>query len=187
LPYIKALGLNLGIEKRYTFIVKDDLLPPNAANGREQATISWECDFELPPQDQPEETCDQSVFIPWKSFNPTYRGKLQKDVDPLDTKKIKRFSVMMRSFFGTQEGDFSLSIKSINAVCEAPPHGDDAIVWCRRNEALDLRQLEDGPGTAESTDILRFYLWGGRSGWLPAERDRRYYVLEGGPGRFLHV
>jgi len=186
LPYIKALGLNLGTEWRYTFIVKDDLLPPNAVNGREQATISWECDFELPPQDQPGETCDQTVFIPWESFNPTYRGKLQKDVNPLDTKKIKRFSIMMRSFFGTQEGKFSLSIKSIDAVCEAPPAGDDAVIGDPRDETLDLRQLEDGPGTAESTDILSFYIWGGGSESLPTARDRRYYILDGGLRPFLH-
>ena len=90
------LRLNLRAEKRYTFILKDDLLPPNKENGREQSTISWECDFELPPQAEPGKTRNKSVFIPWKSFNPTYRGKLQKDADPIDLKKIKRFSIMIR-------------------------------------------------------------------------------------------
>ncbi len=28
---------------------------------------------------------------------------------------------MIRSFFGTQEGDFSITFKSIKALCEAPP------------------------------------------------------------------
>ena len=127
-------------EKRYTLILKDTLLSRDPDTGREQATISWECDFDLPPQTIPGETKDRTVFIPWDSLNPTYRGKLKKDAEPLDLKKIKRFSIMMRrynlplpsespgviltsslSFFGTQEGDFSLTIKSIKAVAHAPP------------------------------------------------------------------
>lgn len=139
----------MGPEKRYTFIAKDTLPSSDAANGRDQATISWEVDFELPPQDEPDETHDKTVFVPWDSFNPTYRGKLQKDVDPLDTKSIKRFSIMMRSFFGAQEGDFSLTVNSIKAVCEAPPPGDDT-AECNfiNKEPLNLRQLEEGPVTA---------------------------------------
>lgn len=139
----------MGPEKRYTFIAKDTLPSSDAANGRDQATISWEVDFELPPQDKPDETHDKTIFIPWDAFNPTYRGKLQKDVDPLDTKSIKRFSIMMRSFFGAQEGDFSLEIKSIKAVCKAPSPGDDAAA-CNfiHKESLNLRQLEEGPVTA---------------------------------------
>ena len=71
---------------------------PLTATGREQATISWECDFDLPPQTVPGETKDRTVFIPWDSLNPTYRGKLKKDAEPLDLKKIKRFSIMMRRY-----------------------------------------------------------------------------------------
>lgn len=85
-------------EKRYTFILKDELLPKDSTTGREQATISWECDFELPPQTTPGETHDRSVFIPWDSLNPTYRGKLKKDAEPLDTSRIKRMSIMMRRY-----------------------------------------------------------------------------------------
>lgn len=86
-------------EKRYTFIIKDELLEPDSSNGREKATISWECDFELPPQDEPDETHNKSVYIPFDSLNPTYRGKLQDDADPLDLKSIKRLSIMMRRSF----------------------------------------------------------------------------------------
>jgi hypothetical protein len=83
-------------EKRYTLILKDTLLSRDPDSGREQATISWECDFDLPPQTVPGDTKDRTVFIPWESLNPTYRGKLKKDAEPLDLKKIKRFSIMMR-------------------------------------------------------------------------------------------
>ena len=85
-------------EKRYTLILKDTLLSRDPDTGREQATISWECDFDLPPQTIPGETKDRTVFIPWDSLNPTYRGKLKKDAEPLDLKKIKRFSIMMRRY-----------------------------------------------------------------------------------------
>jgi hypothetical protein len=127
-------------EKRYTLILKDTLLSRNPENGREQATISWECDFDLPPQTVPGDAKDKVVFIPWSALNPTYRGKLEKDAEPIVLKKIKRFSIMMRrwslqklrgyifhkrwpssSFFGTQEGEFSLTLKSIKAVSHAPP------------------------------------------------------------------
>ena len=85
-------------EKRYTLILKGTLLSRDPETGREQATISWECDFDLPPQTVPGETKDRTVFIPWDSLNPTYRGKLKKDAEPLDLKKIKRFSIMMRRY-----------------------------------------------------------------------------------------
>ncbi|KAF2813201.1 CIA30-domain-containing protein [Mytilinidion resinicola] len=101
--------------QRYTFIIKDELLPKNPENGREQSTTSWEYDFS---NDLKESAGDHSLllFIPWDSFKPTYRGKEKKDPLPLDHKNIKRFSIMMRSFFGDQEGPFSLSIRSIKAV-----------------------------------------------------------------------
>ncbi|KAF2842113.1 CIA30-domain-containing protein [Patellaria atrata CBS 101060] len=105
--------------KRYTFIVKDELLPKNPDNGREQSTISYERDFTIPGET--EELSTRSVlFIPWRSFHATYRGRRKKDSPALDTSRVKRFSMMMRSFFGEQEGSFSLSIESISAVTEPP-------------------------------------------------------------------
>lgn len=143
-------------------ILKDTLLSRNPDNGREQATISWECDFELPSQTIPGDAKDRSIFIPWSSLNPTYRGKLKKDAEPIDLKKIKRFSIMMRrwvaamdsvnmhlifrssltplrSFFGTQEGDFSLTIRSIEAL----PHAPSSSV--AQTVDSDLSKLEKGP------------------------------------------
>jgi hypothetical protein len=83
-------------EKRYTLILKDTLLSRDPDSGREQATISWECDFDLPPQTVPGEVKNKTVFIPWSALNPTYRGKLKKDAKSIDLKKVKRFSIMMR-------------------------------------------------------------------------------------------
>ncbi|KAM3419312.1 hypothetical protein BST61_g5247 [Cercospora zeina] len=117
-------------KKRYTFNLKDELLPQDPDTGREQSSVSYECDFELPPQTVPGHAHDETVFIPWSSFNATYRGRPKSDAKPIDLKKIKRFSVMMRSFFGTQEGDFSISIRSISALPETPKQmNDDEASW----------------------------------------------------------
>jgi len=99
-------------EKQYTFILKDELLP-KSPNGREQSTVSWEYDFTVESENLASGA--GKVTIEWNDLKPTYRGKKKKDVTPLDISKIKRFSIMMRSFFGDQEGDFSLSILSIAA------------------------------------------------------------------------
>ncbi|KAF2691287.1 CIA30-domain-containing protein [Lentithecium fluviatile CBS 122367] len=111
-----GIQINLGKSdgKRYTFILKDELLSPKLENGREQATVSYEYDFTNPEDAAQAE--HSFVFVPWKDFTPTYRGKEKKDAKALDRKNVKRFSIMMRSFFGDQEGDFSLTIKSIKAV-----------------------------------------------------------------------
>lgn len=93
--------------KRYTFILKDEILPP-MDDGREQSTISYEYDFSA--------TGNYSVFVPWSELKPTYRGKEKNDASPLNTKSVKRWSFMMRSFFGDQDGDFSVEIKSVKAV-----------------------------------------------------------------------
>ncbi|KAG9241726.1 CIA30 family protein-like protein [Calycina marina] len=107
-------GLELDIKetdgKRYTFILKDRLLP-KSPNGREQSTVSWEYDFQYPEADEA-----KKVFIAWKDLKPTYRGREKQDAEPLDLKRVRRVSLMMRSFFGSQEGDFSLSITSIAAT-----------------------------------------------------------------------
>lgn len=163
---LQAVRLITPAEKRYTFILKDELRPPDETTGREQSTISWECDFELPSQTKPGKTHDRSVFIPWDSLNPTYRGKLKKDVDPLNTKKIKRMSIMMRryetsqhctdpfascrlifmqSFFGAQEGDFSLSMKQISALSKVPTTS----AFASDTKDSDIAKLENGGPSAK--------------------------------------
>ncbi|OWP04856.1 CIA30 family protein [Marssonina coronariae] len=94
-------------EKQYTLTLKDELLP-RSPNGREQSTISWEHDFKV-------DSDGGKVLICWDDFKATYRGREKKDTKPLDLQHVKRISFMMRSFFGTQEGDFSLSIVSVSA------------------------------------------------------------------------
>ncbi|GAB7338931.1 hypothetical protein MBLNU457_5609t1 [Dothideomycetes sp. NU457] len=110
--------------KKYTLILKDELLPRNPDNGREQATISYEYDFDTKASSTvgaDPEVAEQKFFIPWSDFKPTYRGKEKKDAQKLDTSNIQRISIMMRSFFGSQEGPFSVTVRSI-AASKKPTH-----------------------------------------------------------------
>ncbi|KAI4834020.1 CIA30-domain-containing protein, partial [Aureobasidium sp. EXF-8845] len=83
-------------DKRYTFILKDELLPRNPDNGRDQATISWEYDLK-PCFGESSLEKGGLVFVPWSGLKPTYRGKEKEHADPINLKTIKRMSIMMRS------------------------------------------------------------------------------------------
>ncbi|GFF34522.1 uncharacterized protein C9E9.15 [Aspergillus udagawae] len=91
--------------KVYTLVLKDKLLPKRP-DGREQSTVSWEYDFR---------TAEKAIVrVEWGNLRATYRGR-EIDAEPLDLKHVQRISIMIRSFFGTQEGAFSLDIASIAA------------------------------------------------------------------------
>ncbi|KAK6370829.1 hypothetical protein LTR64_006073 [Lithohypha guttulata] len=104
-------------EKSYTLILKDTLLPPS--DGREQSTTSWEYDFSK--EDAHVSSDDAklgSFYVSWDMLKPTYRGRPCDDASALRKDDIRRFSIMSRSFFGTQAGDFRLAIVAINQVAQ---------------------------------------------------------------------
>jgi len=130
-----VLRTNKSDGKQYTLVLKDTILPQRP-DGREQSTISWEYDF-VPGSNE------DTIVMPLEAFAPTYRGKPKQDADPLDLTRIKRMSFMMRrlvpclramhtsrgqntlfsanhagcrSFFGRQQGDFSLTMQYLAAV-----------------------------------------------------------------------
>ncbi|KAK0629102.1 complex I intermediate-associated protein 30-domain-containing protein [Bombardia bombarda] len=92
--------------KKYTLVLKDTVLSKRP-DGREQSTVSWEHDFHG--------DSGRQVVLRFADFKPTYRGKPKDDAEPLDWSAVKRVSIMIRSFFGQQEGDFNLVISSITA------------------------------------------------------------------------
>jgi len=118
------LDIVIGDGKQYTVILKDELLP-RGKDGREQSTVSWEYDFKSGMSGEGNGGSSK-LFVPWEEMKPTYRGREKKDVKPLHLKDVKRISLMMRSFFGTQEGDFSLSITSISASMNPKHHSSDS-------------------------------------------------------------
>ncbi|KAJ5233961.1 uncharacterized protein N7469_005727 [Penicillium citrinum] len=128
--------------KVYTLTLKDEILPKRP-DGREQSTVSWEFDFRAERR--------TTIFVKWEDFRPTYRGKDKKDTEPLDLKNIKRFGIMVRSFFGEQEGPFELDIISIAAV-RTERYLDDP-----NDENLDQYMNE-------KQDSMRSFR--GRRGWL---------------------
>ncbi|MCJ1314267.1 hypothetical protein MMC25_007947 [Agyrium rufum] len=124
-------GLEIEVEKAdgklYTLNVKDEANPPKRGDGREQSSLSWEFDFRPGTgatqggNGEKKGTGDESFtttkyFVPWSGFTATYRGREKKDAGPLKTGDIKRFSLMMRSFFTEQEGPFEIIVRGISAV-----------------------------------------------------------------------
>ena len=78
---------------QYTFILKDTLLN-QSENGREEASVSYEYNFSAP---YPFSTGSaMTLRAPWSAFQPTFRGKLKKDAEPLKKDSVKRLSIMIR-------------------------------------------------------------------------------------------
>jgi len=75
--------------KRYTFILKDEILP-HRPDGREQSGVSYEYEFHA------KQGGGSVVRIPWGELKATYRGREKEDAEPLDLKRVRRVSLMMR-------------------------------------------------------------------------------------------
>jgi hypothetical protein len=130
----------LSDHKVYTLILKDQLLPRNPLNGREQSTPSWEYDFSKSDCHHETSTASSSsfsatLFVPWDRFKPNYRGKPRHDTGELDLGNIKRISIMIRSFFGSQQGPFNLYIESI-AARTPPPSAEMSTSHAYRGSGL---------------------------------------------------
>ncbi|KAM5350494.1 hypothetical protein ACJ41O_006999 [Fusarium nematophilum] len=86
-------GLRLAIgpgssAHKFTLTVKDEI-PQKGRDGRDQAGLSWETDFEAPRE-------GGEVVKRWEEFRATYRGRDLVDSKPLDLGDVKRVSLMMR-------------------------------------------------------------------------------------------
>jgi Complex I intermediate-associated protein 30 (CIA30) len=82
-------------------------LPGKRPDERNKSTVTYEYSFDTP------ENGPLKKFVPWSEFRPFYRGKEVDDAKPLDTERILRWGFMMRSFFDTQAGEFSLKIRCV--------------------------------------------------------------------------
>ncbi|KXS21107.1 CIA30-domain-containing protein [Gonapodya prolifera JEL478] len=101
---ILAVGPNDG--KNYSFIVMDAI--PPLVDGREQSGLTWEYNVVA-------DKWGGIVAIKWSDLQPTFRGRVQPNPPPLNKASIKRFTIMARSFFNQQSGDFSLVVYGISA------------------------------------------------------------------------
>ncbi|KND86446.1 Uncharacterized protein C9E9.15 [Tolypocladium ophioglossoides CBS 100239] len=118
--------------KRYALTLKDEL-PPARGDGRERAGVSWEAEFVA------EKPGD--VRLRWEDFKPTYRGRPKEDAAPLDLGDVKRIGLMMRSFFGQQEGEFLLELHAI-AAWKRLPLSSAATTLCGEDDRDDGEHLK---------------------------------------------
>ncbi|RFN51921.1 complex i intermediate-associated protein 30 [Fusarium flagelliforme] len=120
LSHTAGLQLVLGAgnsTQKFTLNVKDTI-PGKRPDGRDESGVSWEVDFEAPSEG--------GVLVKhWDEFKATYRGREVTDPEPLKVGDIKRISIMARSFFDKQDGDFKLVVNSIGAVCKDHDDSDD--------------------------------------------------------------
>lgn len=118
------LQLGQGDGKRYTLNVKT-VLPHKMDNGRDASTIEYAFSFtaDATGDTTRRRRTSSKIFAKWSEFEPFYRGKPVEGAEPLDPAKIRRWSLMMRSFFEQQSGPFSLTLYSIKARHSA---SDDA-------------------------------------------------------------
>lgn len=97
-----------GDGKVYALVLKDEL-EADRGDGRARSGVNWEVDIRCGAE-------GGRVWIPWGEFKATYRGREKPGAGALKTEGIRRVGVMMRSFFGEQEGDFRVVLRSICAV-----------------------------------------------------------------------
>ncbi|CAM1506493.1 Fc.00g061340.m01.CDS01 [Cosmosporella sp. VM-42] len=148
------LAITAADGKKYTLTLKDTL-PGRRKDGRDKASVSWEYDFV--PRGR------EDVLVRWSDLKPTYRGR-KVDAEPLDLSGIKRISLMMRSFFGEQEGDFELQLHCIAA--KKSFDGDDS------DDEEDLKKNVVGPSPEQRPvrGSITFIAVGALSLCLPALR-----------------
>ncbi|KIW06960.1 uncharacterized protein PV09_02619 [Verruconis gallopava] len=142
-------------EMRYTLTVKDTLLPRDPDTGREQSTISYEHDFKVSPNTKEQDHV--LLWIPWDQFRATYRGREKKNAQRLNTRRVRRFGIMCRSFFGDQEGKFEVVIVRISAVKKPTLHDATAEMLDSDFEKLPAWDLEKGTAVNHRSKILKAF------------------------------
>ena len=95
---------------KYYTLTLSNKIAEKRPDGRDKSTILYEYSF------MTYNGTGASLKIGWDEFKPMYRGRPKEDAPKLDVSKIRRWSFMIRSFFDTQYGDFSLEIMSLHLV-----------------------------------------------------------------------
>ncbi|KAL8736243.1 MAG: hypothetical protein Q9166_000398 [cf. Caloplaca sp. 2 TL-2023] len=107
-----------GDGKVYTLILKDEETQDKRDDGREKAGMNWEADFRVGKSsegDSSEDVEGKKIWVPWSALKATYRGKEKDNAGEFKSGEVRRVGFMMRSFFGTQKGDFRLELRSLTA------------------------------------------------------------------------
>ncbi|BCS03182.1 CIA30 family protein [Aspergillus luchuensis] len=133
-------GLELSIPKSdghtYTLNLRDELQDPRP-DGRQRSGLVWEAKFKV-------EKGQTKVKLGWREFRPTYRGREVHMGRPLILAGVKQFGIMIRSFFGEQEGDFELEIEWIRGIKkEKDRYRDDPNDFEDHEEYYDEKHFSD--------------------------------------------
>ncbi|KAF6221096.1 hypothetical protein HO133_002777 [Letharia lupina] len=136
-----------GDGKIYTLILKDEEAAGKRGDGREKAGINWEVDFKVGGEEGEGGGDVTRFFAPWKGFKATFRGKEKEDAGELKKGQVRRIGLMMRSYFGKQEGDFGVVLR---AICARKTNAGEEGGAEERN-AMDAVGRSQGSGP-ENTD-----------------------------------
>ncbi|KIY52317.1 NADH:ubiquinone oxidoreductase complex I intermediate-associated protein 30, partial [Fistulina hepatica ATCC 64428] len=97
-------------EREFHLVLKTTL-PRRRPDGWRESNITYERSFSPPHEGK-----SMHIVFPWDCFYPSYRGSPAPDAPPLDPAEIKELTIMCRSGFGKQHGDFSLFICKVGLV-----------------------------------------------------------------------
>ncbi|KDN53217.1 CIA30-domain-containing protein [Tilletiaria anomala UBC 951] len=93
-------------------------VPESRPDGRRESVVAYEWEFDTNTAAAKETPVGQLVRVAadWSAFRPTYRGRPKDGAEPLDPAKVKEWSIMARSNFGSQSGSFLLQIAALSAI-----------------------------------------------------------------------
>ena len=114
---------NLADEKRPTSFVFNlkTTVPERRPDGRLESRVTYEHAFDG--------SRDGPLDAPWSAFEATYRGRPAKDAPALDPAAIVEVSLMCRSGFDSQRGDFSVQLGRVSALRVGSDTSADAAVF----------------------------------------------------------
>ncbi|KAM0794600.1 complex I intermediate-associated protein 30-domain-containing protein [Usnea florida] len=159
--------------KVYTLILKDEAGAGKREDGRERAGVSWEVDFRVGGGEEGRGERDgggggeaSAVWAPWGEFKATYRGKEMEGAGELRTGEVRRIGFMMRSYFGKQEGEFSLVLRSICArkKTKEEDEGSKAVKAVGRLSGSIPKNTDSAGQRARKSRGAGWFEW--CSGWL---------------------
>lgn len=123
----------------FTFVIKTtqaNHIPkhPKVPPVPRAAKLTYEVHFILAQENNQGKTPgEQKFYFPWGDFKAVYRGKEVKEDDPkwvpLDTSSIYEVSLMCRSGFGKQKGDFGVIVTGISAWEKVEKDQEETGCW----------------------------------------------------------
>ncbi|EPQ29240.1 uncharacterized protein PFL1_02995 [Pseudozyma flocculosa PF-1] len=161
---------------RYVVNIKTQA-PTTRPDGRRQSSLVWEWDIQLPCHD-PNSCTPDGATLPrtdlvdddgdgdafwtfdahWSDFKPTYRGRPAEDPGEFLPQETHEWSIMARSNFGKQAGEFALTIHSLSAIVHAPTApAPSQQSPSKRHLDLDLVDMEKAAALPSSTSSGEYY------------------------------